>query len=112
MCKLKGEESMTAQDDSHPSFYETCVKHHVDFAALLNDLVMHGAHERVDCAGANLFFHHGLGEPKLVDEMLAALSRLSGVKYDRSNFGQIVLLGDDTQRKENSAPFPEADAIN
>jgi hypothetical protein len=78
--------------DSRPSFYETCVKYYIDFSALLNDLVVHGVHERINCQGASLFFHHGIGELALVDAMLGALSRLSATICDRSNIGQITIV--------------------
>ncbi|HLZ64313.1 MAG TPA: hypothetical protein VKR06_45875 [Ktedonosporobacter sp.] len=85
---------MSKQHDPRPSFQEVRHKHEITLTMLLEELISEGVTERIaiDIEAVRLFDELSMGRAEVVDAILAALSRLAEVEYNRQNLGHIIFL--------------------
>ncbi len=77
------------------TFQEARHKHNITLYMLAEEATEAGVPISLDAA--QLLDIVGVGRVEIVEAMLAALSRLSGVEYSRENVGPIALLPSSSQ---------------
>ena len=78
---------MSNQSDPRPTFKETRQQHDLSLSQVYEDAIAHGA--QITFHAAEFFDQFGVGEPTVIDALLASLSRLTGTEYNRLNIGSI-----------------------